>query len=74
MSSHNSKTLDSKSDDESTIRNLYQQMIDGWNGGNGNAFAAPYTDDGYEFLYLYFHILSPIEHNKKLPYRNIIPF
>jgi hypothetical protein len=20
-------------------------MTDGWNGGNGNAFAAPYTDD-----------------------------
>jgi len=29
-----------------------------------------HTDDGYEFLYLYFHILSA---NKKLPYRNIIP-
>jgi uncharacterized protein (TIGR02246 family) len=21
-------------------------MTDGWNGGNGNAFAAQYTDDG----------------------------
>jgi len=34
-----------KSDDEAAIRKLYQQMIDGWNAGNGNAFAAPYTDD-----------------------------
>ena len=31
-------------DDEAAIRALYQQKIDGWNSGNGNAFAAPYTD------------------------------
>jgi uncharacterized protein (TIGR02246 family) len=30
--------------DEAAIRTLYQQTIDGWNAGNGDAFAAPYTD------------------------------
>jgi hypothetical protein len=34
-------------------------MIDGWNGGNGNAFAAPYTDDGYEFYTSIFTSLVP---------------
>lgn len=29
--------------DETAIRALYQQKIDGWNTGNGKAFAAPYT-------------------------------
>jgi uncharacterized protein (TIGR02246 family) len=56
MSSHKSKILGSKSDDEATIRTLYQQMIDGWNAGNGDAFAAPYTDDsdfiGFDGTYM----------------------
>ena len=29
---------------EAAIRALYQQTIDGWNAGNGKAFAAHYTD------------------------------
>jgi hypothetical protein len=29
---------------EAAIQALYQQKIDGWNAGNGNAFAAPYTE------------------------------
>jgi uncharacterized protein (TIGR02246 family) len=46
MRSHkSSKALNSTSDDEAAIQDLYQQMIDGWNAVNGNAFAAPYTDD-----------------------------
>jgi uncharacterized protein (TIGR02246 family) len=35
---------------------LYQQMIDGWNIGSGDAFAAPYTEDsdyiGFDGTYL----------------------
>jgi hypothetical protein len=31
---------DSKSRDEAAIHALYQQMIDGWNRGSGDAFAA----------------------------------
>ena len=38
------------------IQALYQQKIDGWNAGNGNAFAAPYTEDsdyiGFDGTYL----------------------
>ena len=56
MNSHKSKTLDSKSDDEATIRDLYQQTIDGWHAGNGDAFAAPYTEDsdfiGFDGTYM----------------------
>jgi uncharacterized protein (TIGR02246 family) len=57
MRSHkSSKALNSTSDDEAAIQDLYQQMIDGWNAGNGNAFAAPYTDDsdfiGFDGTYM----------------------
>ena len=31
--------------DESAIRALYQQTMDGWNQGSGAAFVAPMTDD-----------------------------
>jgi uncharacterized protein (TIGR02246 family) len=44
------------SDDEATIRALYQQKMDGWNAGNGKAFAEPYTEDsdyiGFDGTYL----------------------
>jgi uncharacterized protein (TIGR02246 family) len=33
-------------DDESVVRSLYFQMIDGWNKGSGDAFAAPFAEDG----------------------------
>jgi uncharacterized protein (TIGR02246 family) len=33
-------------DDEAKIRSLYFQMIDGWNKGSGDAFAAPFAEDG----------------------------
>jgi uncharacterized protein (TIGR02246 family)/steroid delta-isomerase-like uncharacterized protein len=36
----------SSADDEATIRSLYFQMIDGWNKGSGDAFAAPFAEDG----------------------------
>jgi uncharacterized protein (TIGR02246 family) len=46
MNSQTSQPSTSKSDDEAAIRELYQQMVDGWNRGNGEAFAAPYAEDG----------------------------
>jgi uncharacterized protein (TIGR02246 family) len=42
----NSQTLSSSTGDETAIRALYQQLIDGWNAGSGDAFAAPYEEDG----------------------------
>jgi uncharacterized protein (TIGR02246 family) len=33
-------------DDEVVVRSLYFQMIDGWNKGSGDAFAAPFAEDG----------------------------
>jgi uncharacterized protein (TIGR02246 family) len=36
----------STDDDEAAIRSLYFQMIDGWNKGNGDDFAAPFAEDG----------------------------
>jgi uncharacterized protein (TIGR02246 family) len=32
--------------DEATVRALYQQLMDGWNQGSGDAFAAVFTEDG----------------------------
>jgi uncharacterized protein (TIGR02246 family) len=34
------------STDETAVRNLYQQMIDGWNQHSADAFAAPFAEDG----------------------------
>ena len=40
------QTLNSKPDDDhAAIRNLYEQMITGWNDGSGETLAAPYTED-----------------------------
>jgi uncharacterized protein (TIGR02246 family) len=36
----------SRSADEDAIRALYQQLLDGWNNGSGEAFAAPFAEDG----------------------------
>jgi uncharacterized protein (TIGR02246 family) len=36
----------SRSADEAAIRALYQQLMDGWNKGSGEAFAAPFAGDG----------------------------
>lgn len=56
MTSHKSNLLGSKPDDGNVIHTLYQQTIDGWNTGSGDAFAAPYTDDsdfvGFDRTYL----------------------
>jgi uncharacterized protein (TIGR02246 family) len=32
--------------DEAAVRGLYQQLMDGWNRGSGDAFAAVFTEDG----------------------------
>jgi uncharacterized protein (TIGR02246 family) len=32
--------------DETAVRGLYQQLMDDWNQGSGDAFAAAFTDDG----------------------------
>jgi uncharacterized protein (TIGR02246 family) len=32
--------------DQAAILALYQQMIDGWNKGSGDAFAASFAEDG----------------------------
>jgi uncharacterized protein (TIGR02246 family) len=32
--------------DEAAVRGLYQQLMDGWNRGSGDAFAAAFADDG----------------------------
>jgi uncharacterized protein (TIGR02246 family) len=31
--------------DEAAIRALYKQLMNGWNSGDGNAFAAPFAED-----------------------------
>src|ERR671924_1004928 len=41
----NSQTMSSSAAaDEAAIRALYQQVIDGWNAGSGDAFAAPFEE------------------------------
>jgi uncharacterized protein (TIGR02246 family) len=32
--------------DEAAVRDLYRELMDGWNRGSGTAFAAVFTDDG----------------------------
>ena len=32
--------------EEAAVRALYQQLMDGWNQGSGEAFAAVFTEDG----------------------------
>jgi uncharacterized protein (TIGR02246 family) len=41
-----SAVSESSADDEATIRSLYFQMIDGWNKGSGDVFAAAFAEDG----------------------------
>jgi uncharacterized protein (TIGR02246 family) len=35
-----------QSEDEGAIRSLYEQAMDAWNKGSGNAFAAVFAEDG----------------------------
>jgi uncharacterized protein (TIGR02246 family) len=42
-----SDAMDNTGDtDEAAVRALYQQLIDGWNAGSSECFAAPFTADG----------------------------
>jgi uncharacterized protein (TIGR02246 family) len=36
----------SPSPDEAAVRALYQQLMEAWNTGSGEAYAAPFADDG----------------------------
>jgi len=45
MNQHSSQMISSATD-EAAVRDLYQQVIDGWDAGNGDAFAAPFEEDG----------------------------
>jgi uncharacterized protein (TIGR02246 family) len=45
MSSQTTQSTISHATDEAAIRALYQQIIDGWNRGSGDAFAAPFAED-----------------------------
>jgi uncharacterized protein (TIGR02246 family) len=46
MKEHNMTEPNSTAADEAAIRALYQQAMDGWNRGSGEAFAAPFAEDG----------------------------
>ena len=43
----NEKTTANHSIDEAAVRNLYQQLMDGWNQGSGDAFAAVFAENGH---------------------------
>jgi uncharacterized protein (TIGR02246 family) len=45
MSSQASQPRPSESPDDAAVRALYQQVMDGWNQGSGDAFAAPFAED-----------------------------
>jgi uncharacterized protein (TIGR02246 family) len=36
----------SRSEDDAAIRTLYENVMDAWKRGNGEAFAAVFTEDG----------------------------
>ena len=36
----------SSAKDEAAIRALYQELMDSWNTGSGESFAAPFAEDG----------------------------
>ena len=40
------ETAANDSAEEAAVRALYQQLMDGWNQGSGDAFAAVFTEDG----------------------------
>ena len=42
----NSQTLSSAAAEETAIHALYQQLMDGWNAGSGEAFASSFEEDG----------------------------
>jgi hypothetical protein len=47
MSSETLHLQASQSDDQVVVRALYTQLMDGWNKSSGEAFAAPFAEDGH---------------------------
>jgi uncharacterized protein (TIGR02246 family) len=45
------QTPSANTQDENAIRTLYQQVLDGWNQGSGEAFAAPFAADGQQVAF-----------------------
>ena len=45
-SNHDEKSTANRVADEAAVRDLYQQLMDSWNRGSGEAFAAAFTEDG----------------------------
>jgi uncharacterized protein (TIGR02246 family) len=43
---HDEKTTVSRVADEEAVRDLYRELMDGWNRGSGEAFAAVFAEDG----------------------------
>src|SRR5215216_7992484 len=43
---HDEKSTVNHAADEEAVRDLYRQLMDGWNRGSGAAFAAAFTEDG----------------------------
>jgi uncharacterized protein (TIGR02246 family) len=43
---HDEKTTVNRVADEAAVRVLYRELMEGWNRGSGEAFAAVFTDDG----------------------------
>ena len=43
---HDEKTTVNRVADEAAVRDLYRELMEGWNRGSGEAFAAVFTDDG----------------------------
>jgi len=41
----NSPTITQTAADEEAVRTIHQRMIDAWNAGDADAFAAPFTDE-----------------------------
>jgi len=46
MNPQTSQLANPQSADEVAVRTLYQQLMDGWNQGSSDAFAAPFAEDG----------------------------
>ena len=43
---HDEKTTENRVADEEAVRGLYRELMDGWNRGSGEDFAAVFTEDG----------------------------
>jgi uncharacterized protein (TIGR02246 family) len=46
VSSQTSPPPDSQSPDDAAVRTLYQQLMEAWNKGSGEGYAAPFAADG----------------------------